>query len=130
VRKHVFLLFTTVLSLVSFSQTATTAKGKITGLVVDQTGAVIPGAHVFIHANRPVASGVADKIELQATTDAKGAFRLELPAGPYDILITAYPWRADVITVLLKANSDLRLKRKLIMLPNCDWPGINCDTFK
>lgn len=52
--------------------------GSVSGRVVDETGAVLPYARVTV---RLAALG----FEKSATTDEAGQFRLELPAGAYEV---------------------------------------------
>src|SRR4030095_14402292 len=59
--------------------TAQTFRGKISGTVSDQTGAVVPGAKV-------VAKNLGTGIERVTTTDAEGAYTIpEIPIGNYEI---------------------------------------------
>src|SRR3984957_13500233 len=62
---------------------AQTVTATITGTVTDQSGAVIPGAHVVaVNTNTGVSSS--------ATSDAAGVYRIGfLPIGPYQVTVEA-----------------------------------------
>ena len=71
------LLGVVLLASTPWGQTAGTLRGQ----VVDETGAVIPGAKVVLAA-------VVDGKKREAVTNAKGEFAIpNLPAGAYDLLV-------------------------------------------
>ena len=62
---------------------AQTVTGAVTGTVTDQSGAVIPGAHV-------VATNTDTGVSSSATSDSAGVYRIGfLPIGPYQVSIEA-----------------------------------------
>lgn len=75
---HTCALFLILLSASVFAQSTTRPRGTIAGRITERsTGQSVPGAAVSV-------GNIAD-----ATSDAEGRFRLELPAGVYDVKITA-----------------------------------------
>ncbi|AHM60854.1 TonB-dependent receptor plug [Flammeovirgaceae bacterium 311] len=77
---------------------------KINGQVVDAaTGESLPGATVFINS---LQGGV---------TDARGHFTFqELAAGPHQLQISFVGYQKQILSVLLKADTALSLKVKLL----------------
>jgi Carboxypeptidase regulatory-like domain/TonB-dependent Receptor Plug Domain len=72
-------LFLTCASM-SWAQTVT---GTVTGIVTDQSGAVIPGAHVVAH-------NVDTGVDSNATSDSAGVYRASfLPIGKYEVTVEA-----------------------------------------
>jgi hypothetical protein len=62
---------------------AQTVTGTVTGTVTDQSGAVIPGAHV-------VAVNTDTGVSSSATSDSAGVYRIGfLPIGPYQVSVEA-----------------------------------------
>lgn len=76
--------------------------GKITGVVKDQTGSVIPGAAVVI-------TNASTGVKLTATTDQDGVFTFPvLSVGQYQIDVTADGFRAYRKTgLVIDINSAL-----------------------
>src|ERR1700678_223860 len=71
------ILFSVVTAVTSQAQTANT--GAITGTIVDQSGAVIPGADVTVTSE-------ANASERKVTTGTDGVYRVSLLSpGSYDI---------------------------------------------
>jgi hypothetical protein len=83
--------------------------GSVTGSVMDQTGAVVPGAQVTI-------TNDATGLKRQATTDPTGRYRvLDLPEGTYTIDVSASgfrPLKKTNITVIIGQvnEQDLQLE--------------------
>ena len=75
-RQFRVLVITTALSFV----TASAFAQGITGTVRDQTGGVLPGVTVEAHA-----TGSPTK---ETTTDAAGIYRLDVPAGRYELIFS------------------------------------------
>ena len=98
--------------------------GQISGHVVDVMGASIKGASVFVRRNTPP----DEAIKLLTHTDIRGDFTLVLPEGGYDVLVTSPGFAANVETVPVLARKTRKVQWKLKVL-NCDFPGVNCDTF-
>ena len=99
--------------------------GQISGHVVDVVGATLKGASVFVRRNMPS----EEKVELLAHTDIKGDFKLVLPEGGYDVLVTSPGFAAGVRTVAVSAGKTKKIQWKLKIL-DCSFPGMNCDTFQ
>ncbi len=72
------LLTAVLAALLPASGVLAQSTGSVSGRVVDETGAVLPYARVTV---RLAALG----FEKSATTDEAGQFRLELPAGAYEV---------------------------------------------
>jgi len=107
------------------SQVQQAKSGQIIGHVVDAVGATIHGASVFVRSNIPP----EEKVELLAHTDINGNFKLVLPEGEYDVLVTSPGFAAEVETVPVSAGKDKKVQWKLKVL-DCSFPGMNCDTFR
>jgi hypothetical protein len=97
----------------------------ISGHVADTEGATIKGASVFVRRNIPS----EETIRLLVHTDIHGDFNLVLPEGGYDVLVTSPGFAAAVETVPVLAGKAKKSQWKLKSL-NCDFPGMNCDTFQ
>src|ERR1017187_5120778 len=59
--------------------------GQISGHVADIVGATIKGASVFVRRNFPP----EENLRLLMHTDIHGDFKLVLPEGGYDVLVTS-----------------------------------------
>ena len=99
--------------------------GQISGHVVDAVGATIKGASVFVRRNIPPELNV----RLLMHTDIHGDFKLVLPEGGYDVLVTSPGFAAGVETVPVLAGRTRKVQWKLKSL-GCSFPGMNCDTFQ
>lgn len=98
---------------------------EVRGSVTDEAGIAIRGAHIFVHRN---VDPWGDKVEFAGQSGADGDFVLKLPAGAYDIFVTADSRSAQAQTVLVKTGSHLDLHWKLLMARDvCDFPEMNCD---
>ena len=75
---------------------------QISGHVVDVVGATIKGASVFVRRHIPS----EENVNLLVHTDVHGDFKLLLPEGGYDVLVTSPGFAARVRTV------SVRLKGK------------------
>jgi hypothetical protein len=109
--KH--LIFVILLSLISLSAHAAT----MSGIVVDSQGAVIPKAFVVIRWDPIGLDGVKDnpgtKDDKTTTTDENGRFSLELPAGVYDIFVSAAGFSPHCAKITIKAKEGLRYEARL-----------------
>jgi Carboxypeptidase regulatory-like domain len=109
--KHLALLL--LLALVPLSARAAT----LSGTVVDSQGAAIPKAHLAIHWDSVGLDGVKDNLgtpdNKTATTDATGHFSLELPAGVYDIFVSAAGFAPHCEKITLTAKRNLRYEVRL-----------------
>ena len=92
---------------------------------VDTVGATIKGASVFVRRNTPPENDV----KLLEHTDIHGDFRLVLPQGGYDVLVTSPGFAAWVETVPVLAGKTKKIQWRLKSL-DCSFPGMNCDTFQ
>ena len=98
----IFFYFLTF-SLISFAQAQNTF--TVSGTVVnDVTGAPMPAASVF-----------AQNTTLGTATDADGNFKLQLPAGGYDLIITYTGYRTEsrrISTAVAAEKINIRLREK------------------
>jgi hypothetical protein len=70
------------------------------GVVTDSEGAVISGAHIFIHwdpsgSTVGLATNIGIKEDRVVISDAKGQFSTELPPGFYDVFVSATAFSPD-----------------------------------
>jgi hypothetical protein len=100
--------------------------GQISGHVVDVVGATIKGASIFVRRNTTPSE---ESIKLLTRTDIHGDFTLVLPEGGYDVLVTSPGFAANVETVPVFARKTKKVLWKLKVL-DCNFPGMNCDTFQ
>ena len=72
---------------------AQTVTGAVTGVVSDQSGAVIPGANVVAH-------DMATGVNSSATSDSAGVYRIGfLPIGPYQVTVEAKGFGTQTLPV-------------------------------
>lgn len=96
--------------------------GQLSGHVADATGAIIQRASVFVRRTDPP----EEEVKLQAHTDGHGDFKVTLPEGGYDILVTSPGFASKLQTVPVLAGKSKTVRFKLGPL-DCSFPGINCD---
>jgi hypothetical protein len=99
--------------------------GQISGHVVDAMGAIIKGASVFVRKNSPS----EEDVKLVTHTDIHGDFLILLPKGGYDVLVTSPGFVSGVETIPIFPGKVRKVQWKLKVL-GCDFPGMNCDTFR
>jgi len=99
--------------------------GQVTGTVVDELGATIARASVFVHRN----DATDEDSKLMTHTDLNGNFTLKLPEGGYDVLVTCPGFSARVETIAVLAHKHRRTEWKLKWM-GCNFPGANCDTVQ
>ena len=99
--------------------------GQISGQALDVVGATIKGTSVFVRRNFPP----EEDVRLLAHADIHGDFMLVLPAGGYDVLVTSPGFAAAVKTVAVLAGRTVKMQWRLRTL-DCNFPGMNCDTFQ
>jgi len=118
-------VFIAAISLALSAQTQQARTGQINGHVVDPKGAYIADAAVFVRAYRKA----SDKIELMTHTDRNGDFTLTVPEDAYDIVVSSPGFKSVLRTVV---GSPRKSNRITFTLPieDCDFPGVNCDTFQ
>ena len=93
------------------------AKGTVSGRVVDERGKSIAGAHV-----RAIA-GSGDAVD--ATTDAKGAFQLELDPGEYRLEFEADGYASTSLREPVRVESGRQTKvRRKIELPAAEQGSV------
>ena len=79
------------LSLCSAAVYAQTVTGTITGIITDQSGAVVPGATVVAHA-------VDTGVDSPTTTDRAGLYRIGfLPIGRYQVTVSATGFGTETV---------------------------------
>lgn len=92
-----------VLPLTAAAQTQT---GRITGVVVDDMGAVVPGATVTIKG--------PGGITRQAVSDAAGKYDVpDLPAGSYQVTVELSGFTTQTTTVAVAAGQPVSVQTKL-----------------
>jgi len=93
------------LALFSFLMVGQDATGKITGVVTDPGGAVVPGAKVTV-------TNTATNISRETTTDASGSYQvLQLPIGSY----TASAQAPGFEQVTVQSKNPLEINQTLRM---------------
>jgi len=89
----------------------------LSGTVVDSEGAAIPKAYVVIRWDPVGLDGVKDNLGTNdnktATTDSTGHFSLELPAGVYDIFVSAAGFSPHCEKITVKVKEGLRYEARL-----------------
>jgi carboxypeptidase family protein len=97
-RFSTLMLYVAALLLLASSAVAQETTGGLQGTVKDQSGAVIPSAHVVVHA----ASLVGDK---GIDTDGSGYFRFaNLPPGEYNVTVSAKGFRTAKRDLVLEVG--------------------------
>ena len=103
------ILCSVILFLCLFSsahaQTSHSTTGKLSGVVTDPTGAVIPGATIHVERHGSLDSRIPN-----VTSDAVGAYTMTLPPGAYDVMVAADGFDPFVSTVTIPrggANASL-----------------------
>ena len=97
------------LILLSLALSAQIEQANLTGVVTDESGAVVPGATVVL-TNR------ATKVKAETATNAAGLYRLPfLAAGEYDLTVTQTGFDASRVTAIrltvgLTATVNLKLR--------------------
>ena len=84
-------------------------KSVIAGRVVDSEGAVIANARVLVHWDSSGSTvGLTDNIGLKndvsAITDANGRYSVRLPAGFYDVFVSAMAFTPTAAKVRVKRD--------------------------
>lgn len=106
------------LSGVLFLAAISTNAATLTGTIRDSGGAIIPNAFITVHWDSGSSNGLDGKPVTQkdvtATSDSKGQFSLELPAGIYDVFATAAAFSPHCDKIRLKDKEvkiyDIKLK--------------------
>jgi carboxypeptidase family protein/TonB-dependent receptor-like protein len=89
---------------------AQTTTATLSGVLSDETGAVLPGAHVVV-------MNTDTGVQRTASTDEKGLFQLaDLPPGPYKVTVSLAGFETlvrDGITLAVGQRADLKLAMKV-----------------
>ncbi len=110
-RAAIAVLFCLALSLAVYGQASSAA---IAGIVVDSTGAVVPGAKVEIH--NPVSA-----FDRATTTDASGNFIFpNVPFNPYHLSVTAAGFAPHAQDVEIRSSVPLNVKVNLSVAGSAD----------
>jgi hypothetical protein len=100
-------IITSVLILTCVSFVASQPQSSITGQIADSEGAAIANARVLVHWD-PSGSkvGLSDNIGIQqdvmVTTDANGKYSASIPAGFYDVFVSAMAFTPTAAKVRVK----------------------------
>jgi Carboxypeptidase regulatory-like domain len=115
----VFVLLVTFTTLSSWAATG----GSISGIVVDQTGAVLVGATLEL-------VNTAQHSRYQVTSDRQGLYSFpNLPVGHYDLTVTANGFSAQRKTDLtVDTDSATRVDANLVIGSNADTVIVTSDT--
>ena len=100
--------------------------GRVSGHVVDPVGAIIKGASIFVRRTSPPEE---DVVRLQTHTDIHGDFKLVLPEGGYDVLVTSAGFASGFQTIPVWAGKDKSTAWRLKPL-GCNFPSVMCDTVQ
>jgi outer membrane receptor protein involved in Fe transport len=104
-----------LICLSALALSAQTFRGTILGTVLDQNGAVVPGAKV-------VAKNVGTGIERSTVTDADGNYTItELPVGTYEVRTEQTGFQARVIQILVEVAGDKRVDFNLAVSGGTDY---------
>lgn len=89
----------------------------LAGTVGDPQGAAIPKAFVLVHWDSIGLDGVKDNVGAKgdkvASTDDVGHFSLDLPAGVYDIFVSAPGFFPHCEKITVRAKRPTRFKARL-----------------
>lgn len=70
-----------------------------------------------------------EDVRLLTHADIHGDFKLVLPEGSYDVLVTS-PGFATAVETLPVFAGKTKEKRWRLKSLDCSFPGTNCDTFQ
>jgi hypothetical protein len=111
------ILLTSILLIGGSSATGAT----LAGTVRDSEGAVIAKAHIVIHWDPSGANYLKDNIGIKediiSTTDSNGGFSVDLPAGFYDVFVSAISFSPICDKIRLKGNEPRKYEVKLKVSP-------------
>ena len=106
-----FVVFCVCLIAGAHAQTAHSTAGKLSGVVTDPTGAVIPGATIHVEHHGSLDSQIPN-----VTSDAVGAYTTTLAPGTYDITVTADGFDPFVSTVTISRAGSAHLNAALTIV--------------
>jgi hypothetical protein len=99
------------------------SQNRLRGVVTDSEGAIISGAHVFIHWDASgskvgLTTNIGIKEDRELISDAKGLFSTELPPGFYDVFISATAFSPDCrkIRIINGSAADFNPRLKVSTL--------------
>jgi hypothetical protein len=91
----------------------------LSGTVRDPEGAVIANAHVVVHWDSSGSNYLKDNVRIRqdatASSDSNGKFSLDLPAGFYDVFVTATAFSPHCEKIRLK-DTEVRTYRVRLKL--------------
>jgi hypothetical protein len=100
-----------------FASALALAQTKLTGAVTDNEGAPIQNAYVIVHGDSGRTSSNTDagpKEDVVVRTDDNGSFAVEVPAGFYDVFVSALGFSPDCRKVRIKQVShSIRFRLKI-----------------
>jgi len=107
--------FLLLLCITSF---AAESQSEISGRVTDSEGAALAKARVLLHWDPSgSAVGLTDNIgikdDVTVTTDANGNYSLNVPAGFYDVFVSAMAFTPTAAKVRLKQGKRTQFSAKL-----------------
>jgi hypothetical protein len=100
-------IITGAILLLCASFVAGESQSIITGRIVDSEGAAIAGARVLVHWDSAGSTvGLSDNIgiqqDLEVTTDTSGTYSAKVPAGFYDVFVSATAFTPTAAKVRVK----------------------------
>jgi hypothetical protein len=98
-----------------------TSAATLSGTVRDSEGAVISNARIIVHwdpsGSHYLKDNIGMKEDLTATTDSNGRFSLDLPAGFYDVFVSAMAFSPHCEKIRLKGKEEKTYTVKLKVSP-------------
>ena len=89
------------------------AQNGLRGVVTDSEGAIISGAHIFIHWDASgskvgLTTNIGITEDRTLISDAKGIFSADLPPGFYDVFVTAMAFSPDCRKIrIIKSHAEV-----------------------
>jgi hypothetical protein len=111
-----------ILTLISISSLAAAPQSVITGRVTDSEGAAIAKARLLVHWDSAGGKvGLTDNTgiteDISVLTDANGDYSVSVPAGFYDVFISAMAFTPNAAKVRVKQGKPTTLSVKLSVDP-------------
>src|SRR5512140_1901344 len=107
--KHIRPILVLLLLLMPFAAFAQSTNGSISGMVADDTGAVLPGVTV-------TATNLATGVSRSGVSNSSGNYQIPLlPPGTYKVngeLSGFQPWKADKVLVNIATDVSVNLRLK------------------
>jgi hypothetical protein len=97
-------------------------QSAITGQIIDSEGAVIANARVLVHWDSSgsavgLTDNVGTKQDLTAVTDTNGHYSANVPAGFYDVFVSAPAFTPIAAKLIVKEGQRVVLNAKLYVDP-------------